>query len=343
MRSLLPRCALLAATALTAALMVPVAAQATDVDAARDEVRQLGEDVEAAAAEYNEVEARLEATRARVEAAQARIDSQAAVIADMEDQLADLAVETFKRGGVDPRLMLLSGPEFAQSSSTLSLIAERQSLSLTDLEQAQRDLERAEAAAAADLSDVESLEADLAQRRADIEERLDDAKDVLAVAEAEAKARAEAEERRRQEQASRSDRSSSVDTSTVTRTGAMATPVAGKLTSPFGYRVHPVYGDRRFHSGIDISNSCGTPVVAAENGVVESARWDGAYGYMVILQHGEGLSTAYAHLNGFAVSSGQVSKGQVIAYVGTTGLSTGCHLHFEVRRGGQAVDPLGFI
>lgn len=98
------------------------------------------------------------------------------------------------------------------------------------------------------------------------------------------------------------------------------------------------------HAGIDISAPNGTPIVAAASGTVYSAGWLGGYGNAVVIVHSGGLSTLYAHQSSLAVSSGSsVSQGQTIGYVGSTGFSTGNHLHFEVRLNGSPVDPLGYL
>lgn len=115
-------------------------------------------------------------------------------------------------------------------------------------------------------------------------------------------------------------------------------PVNGTLTSTYGWR----WG--RMHEGIDIAAPGGAPIVAAATGTVILAGWMGGYGNLVVIDHGGGLSTAYAHQSSIAVGVGQsVAQGQVIGYVGSTGHSTGNHLHFEVRVNGGAVDPLGYL
>jgi murein DD-endopeptidase MepM/ murein hydrolase activator NlpD len=115
-------------------------------------------------------------------------------------------------------------------------------------------------------------------------------------------------------------------------------PVSGPVTSPFGYR----WG--RLHAGIDIGVGYGTPIHAAASGTVVLAGWTGGYGNYTCIDHGGGLATCYAHQSSYAVSSGaQVSQGQVIGYVGSTGHSFGAHLHFEVRINGTPVDPLGYL
>ena len=115
-------------------------------------------------------------------------------------------------------------------------------------------------------------------------------------------------------------------------------PVSGAVVSPFGIR----WG--RMHEGIDISAGSGAPVAAAAAGTVISVGYMGGYGNLVVVDHGGGLATAYAHLSGYAVGSGQsVSQGQVVGYIGCTGHCYGPHLHFEVRVNGAAVDPLGYL
>jgi len=126
-------------------------------------------------------------------------------------------------------------------------------------------------------------------------------------------------------------------------TGQLMWPVSGPVTCGFGWRVHPIFHTREFHTGIDIGVGAGTPIHAADAGTVIIAAVEGGYGNVIVIDHGGGLSTLYAHQSSFAVTGGQVDKGQVIGYVGSTGFSTGPHLHFEVRRDGQPVDPMGYL
>jgi murein DD-endopeptidase MepM/ murein hydrolase activator NlpD len=114
-------------------------------------------------------------------------------------------------------------------------------------------------------------------------------------------------------------------------------PVGGPVVSPFGWR----WG--RMHEGIDIAAGYGTAIAAAASGTVIYAGWMGGYGNLIIIDHGGGIATAYAHQSSFAVGAGPVSQGQTIGYVGCTGHCYGPHLHFEVRVNGSAVDPLGYL
>lgn len=127
-------------------------------------------------------------------------------------------------------------------------------------------------------------------------------------------------------------------------TGRFIFPTNGAVTSRFGNRVHPILGYRRFHSGIDFGASYGTTIRAADSGQVIFAGWYGGYGRAVIINHGGGITTLYAHASRLLVSEGAtVQQGQAIAAVGSSGLSTGPHLHFEVRRNGSPINPLDYL
>jgi len=130
-------------------------------------------------------------------------------------------------------------------------------------------------------------------------------------------------------------------------------PLAGSITSPFGWRRHPIFGSRRFHTGVDISTSYGTPIKASNDGKVIFSGWYGGYGKVVIVDHGnmnvgsnkgKRFSTLYAHMSSISAGNGSnVKKGQVLGYEGTTGYSTGPHLHFEVRINGKPNNPGNFV
>jgi murein DD-endopeptidase MepM/ murein hydrolase activator NlpD len=123
----------------------------------------------------------------------------------------------------------------------------------------------------------------------------------------------------------------------------LATPVDGaRITSAFGPRLHPILGFTRMHQGVDFGAAEGAPILAAGDGVVEEARWSGAYGRWLKIRHAQGLETGYAHLSawGAGIAPGvSVRQGDVVGFVGATGLATGSHLHFEVFRGGRRIDP----
>lgn len=117
-----------------------------------------------------------------------------------------------------------------------------------------------------------------------------------------------------------------------------------RMTSGYGMRTHPVLGRRKAHKGIDLAAPTGTPVYATADGVVTKAKWFSSYGLYISIDHSADLETRYAHLSKLAVESGEhVKKGELIGYVGSTGRSTGPHLHYEVRIDGVAVDPVPYM
>ena len=121
-------------------------------------------------------------------------------------------------------------------------------------------------------------------------------------------------------------------------------PAEGRITSAFGLRRDPFHRRRRFHAGIDIANRKMTKVKAAANGVITYAAWRGGHGRTIIIDHGNGYETKYSHLRKFTVRKGdKVRAGDIIAGMGSTGRSTGTHLHFEIRKDNKPVDPLSYL
>ncbi|MGB3257854.1 MAG: peptidoglycan DD-metalloendopeptidase family protein [Ornithinimicrobium sp.] len=129
--------------------------------------------------------------------------------------------------------------------------------------------------------------------------------------------------------------------------GYLSAPSSAGTTSSFGYRLHPVLKTQKLHAGLDYGGACGSPIRAAANGTIISAPVTSGGGNKLIIDHGVqrgvNLTTSYSHMSRYAVRSGSVTRGQIIGYVGTTGLSTACHLHFETRENGIAVDPRSWL
>ncbi len=151
------------------------------------------------------------------------------------------------------------------------------------------------------------------------------------------------------QQARRSSTTTTTTTSSGDGGGFLSYPIdGGYITSPYGMRLHPILHVWKLHDGTDFGAACGTPVHAAASGTIVSEYYDSAYGNRVIMNHGivngTSLSTSYNHLTSFVARTGQhVERGQLIAYSGTTGYSTGCHLHFMVYVNGATVDPMGWL
>lgn len=130
----------------------------------------------------------------------------------------------------------------------------------------------------------------------------------------------------------------------VSRSSSFRWPIQGSLTSGYGWRTHPITGKQSFHDGLDIAASTGTSIGAAAGGTVKHAGWLGGYGRLVIIDHGDGLETRYAHMSSIGVSTGQsVSAGETIGYVGQTGDATGPHVHFEIRKNGRTLNPRDYL
>lgn len=160
------------------------------------------------------------------------------------------------------------------------------------------------------------------------------------IREAQEKARREEEERKKAEAAAGGSGSGS---NAEVSTGFIR-PVSGRITSYYGNRVHPIYGDIRFHTGVDFASSYGTGIKATKGGKVILRSYHSGYGNYMIIDHGNGISSLYAHLSGFNATVGQtVTQGQIIGFIGSTGASTGPHLHFEIRVNGNHVNPMTYL
>ena len=156
-----------------------------------------------------------------------------------------------------------------------------------------------------------------------------------------------AEEAERLAQQNQNNVAGSGSTSNVTpSTSGFISPLPGGayVTCAYGWRIHPIWGDERFHSGVDLGASQGTPIYAIAAGTVTTATYGDANGYYVSISHGNGYGSVYCHMTNYTVSVGDsVSQGQVIGYVGSTGWSTGPHLHFEIHVNGSTVNPMDYI
>ena len=187
----------------------------------------------------------------------------------------------------------------------------------------------------ADKEEIENLKAELTKEEEDLESKI---ADIIAKEEAAARAKEEAASN------SQSSSSGGSSSSAVITDGSWPVPGYSGNSSSYGWRIHPILGTKKFHTGLDIPAPKGTPVTSFDDGTVIYSGVQGSYGNTVMINHGNGVVTLYAHNSSLNVSVGQkVKKGQVIAKVGSTGRSTGPHSHFEVRVNGQHTNPLSYF
>lgn len=223
----------------------------------------------------------------------------------------------------------------------------------TELENEKAALENEKAVVTEKLSEQKTLEdakrsliANMTQEEQELASSIGDIMDENAALEAEIqKVIREAEERaRREAEAKKKEEANNSSTGSVVSSSGYVRPTSGRISSPYGYRIHPIYGVRRMHTGVDYAAPGGTPVVSVKSGTVILRKYNSSYGNYIIVDHGGGVSSLYAHLSGFAISYGQsVKQGQTIGYVGSTGASTGPHLHFEIRINGQHTNPANYV
>ena len=222
-----------------------------------------------------------------------------------------------------------------------------------DIENRQAEVRAVQAAEAEAEAELQRLMAELERQRREEEERRrreeEERRRALEQARLEQEAREREQAQREQEEQARREQEAlrtQTPAESAVGSGSFLWPVPGHsyVTSRFGLRVHPITGQKKSHTGLDIPAELGTEVVAADSGTVRKAAVYGSYGNCVILDHGNGYATLYAHLSRIAVGEGEtVSRGQSIGAVGSTGLSTGPHCHFEIWSGGSRIDPEPFF
>ncbi len=320
---------------------------------------------EAKAAEADRVAAaRLQQATAELVRAEQEREAKEAQIAGLRADVGELARAVYQRGPYAELDVLLSSEDpgdFTAKLAVLQSVSRANTASLTRMAAARADLALDEARLDALRAEVQKRRQEVAARFAEARAAQDEAAAAKADLDALVQQRAEAlqvarakrdkvkeryDELRAEQARIAAQTSSSGGVYTgPAPSGSLSWPIPGAGTGgQVGPRIHPVYGYRSCHTGIDISGGMGTPIRSAANGVVTSVQNGGPYGLHMILSHGGGISTMYAHMSRTAVSGGaQVSAGQVIGYVGSTGYSTGPHLHFEVHVNGTPFNPLGWF
>jgi murein DD-endopeptidase MepM/ murein hydrolase activator NlpD len=334
-------------------------AKRTELD---NKVAALEAQLATASANLQAAEAEVARIQAKVDAVQLEVDRIQGEIMKSRDLFQQSAVDIYKNGSGGGSLGLLSSSGDShelisqskyntENSRRLERELLRQGGLRDELGDARDDLKKegakaedAERAAQTERDRVGTLKAEADAQRAEAASAEEQEQQVLASVQAK-KAQYESELAAEQARIAAELRpGGSAGLSSGGGSGRVQWPLQGPLNSGFGYRQDPFGQGTRLHTGLDIGADTGTPIHAAASGTVNSAGWNGGYGNCVIIDHGDGLATLYGHQSRIAVSAGQmVNQGDVIGYVGSTGNSTGPHLHFEVRVNGEPENPLNYL
>ncbi|MCD8049278.1 MAG: peptidoglycan DD-metalloendopeptidase family protein [Clostridia bacterium] len=326
------------------------------------EVLDIDADITRAEDEIEQTEAAIEQNKIDLEQKETELTIAEANCIEYDDAFKTRARVMYENGTGSYLEVLLGATSFGDLLSRVEMIQEiieYDKKQLAALVASRNAISEAKAAVEAEKEALELRQEQLEVTKTELDERLEAKSLLLEQLEADEEAykkayeQAEAEEKKIQkqleEQAAKEAEEAKKNNSSVSQyTGSgkfqWPCPSSTRITSYYGYRIHPVYGTRKFHSGIDIGASYGSAIVAAESGTVTVATTSSGYGKYIIINHGSGITTLYAHCSSLLVSVGDtVTKGQTIAKVGSTGVSTGNHLHFEVRINGSTTDPLSYV
>lgn len=320
------------------------------VDSVSGRLKKIQDDLDTAAADYQAIQSRLAYTEQQIEL-NGKILAKAEENLNKRTQILNKRMrDIYENGQLSYLDVLLGANDFNDFTTRMELLKRvvNQDVVLVARVKAERELvlqKRAELTR--DYALVAALHKEAEEKQRMIEARKNQQEDVLAAAVNERDVAESAYQELMETSRQIEDmlrRSQIGSGGAAGSTGSLLWPAAGPITSQFGWRTHPIFGTQRFHSGLDIGADYGDIVSAADGGVVIYADWMGGYGKAVIIDHGGGISTLYAHNSELLVGAGeQVRKGQSVARVGSTGYSTGPHLHFEVRENGAPVSPLGYL
>lgn len=320
------------------------------VDSVADQLRVVQTELDVANGEYNDVRSKLAYTEQQIELNTSILAKAEKDLVSRSNVLNRRMRDVYENGQVSYLEVLLGSADFGDFTTRMDILKRvlNQDVTLIAKIKAERQLiitKKAELEQ--DRAAVLELKKVAEEKRSLIQQRKQERQAVLdtAVNQRDVAERAYNELQETSRQIERMIRSQSGRQSMAAgATGAMIWPAEGPITSPYGWRTHPIFGTQRYHSGIDIGADYGDTVLAADGGVVIYSDWMGGYGKAVIIDHGSGISTLYGHNSELLVSEGQrVRKGQPISKVGSTGYSTGPHLHFEVRENGSPSDPMRYL
>jgi len=308
-----------------------------------------------------QTESQVASLEGQVETLERALAKTAVELSTTEQRLEETAINLYMAASAVPGLDLFSQASVADAAAALaysSAVFDQDTDVFTAFELLQREEERQRDQIVEKKAQTEAELRRLEEEKANLEIQRDAAANALAVAQAEAANVQELLDSIQRDIASAEEHKDGLEADAValeleiarlssgegTAPSGLSWPVNGAVTSPFGYRVHPILGVRKLHTGIDITAASGTPIAASAAGTVILAQTYGGYGRAVVIDHGGGLTTLYAHQSQIAVSVGQiVGRGALVGYVGCSGSCTGPHLHYEVREDGVPVDPLSYL
>lgn len=327
-----------------------------------------------------ELDKQISAVQAEIDAYQEKIDQKTQAIEASEKKINELTVDMqkqnsdynerakrlIKKGNISYTEIILrskSVEDMLSRASIVKRVAEYDSDKLKEIENSMDDVEKMKENLLIQKQEVIDLKAEQDEQKKVLDGYRQESQTIIdnlqkdietfereyeLAKQAEAQAKAEAERLRQQIDSGRATNSSGAIIVPPTFSGgqfAWPSNTTRLVTSPYGYRIHPVTRKSRFHAGIDIGAAYGTDILASQSGVVIVAGYNsGGYGNYVVINHGGGYTTLYAHCSSLLVSRGQnVSRGQVIAKCGSTGMSTGPHIHYEVQYNGKTTNPMQYF
>lgn len=369
-------CALLVVAAFLLSIIMPAAFAVTqkqldDADAktkqAQKELQKAQEARKAALAQYNAIDKQISDTEDEIGRIETQIEQTKEDIVLKQEELKAAEEEfqkyeavfmvraraMYENSEIDYLEILFGADDFGDFLSKIEMISQLMDYDNGILEKLNETKEKI-AAAKEELENIlvrqEENAASLEARKGSLAETLSQKQSMLDSMTKDVekyKALYEAAEKAEQELIRQNSAALSYSANPVKYTGGRfvwPVPASSRITSQYGYRIHPVYNTRKFHSGIDIGAPYGVDILAAADGTVTLATTNGGYGKCIIINHGSGITTLYGHNSTLLVSVGnKVTKGQVIAKAGSTGVSTGPHLHFEVRVNGSTTDPMQYL
>ena len=321
-----------------------------DLEAAEKELNALDQKIYQAGVELNQLTGELNETKAEIVKGLEELEQLKKDIEKQNDDLNARLRSMYKNGDVGMLSVVFGSSSMSDVLTNMDMVQRIYNADAELLKSIQEQYDLVDA----QNRKLEALKVQLEEQQAVIAEK----KSALEADEAEARARrnalqADADSLQKQYDAVKKEADSISETIKVLQSqntqyigGAMCWPsqASTRITSPFGWRYLSLLGGRNYHTGVDIGAAGGTNILAANSGKVIKAGWNNSYGYMVMVDHGGGIVTLYAHSSKLLVKTGDVvARGQVIALIGSTGMSTGNHLHFEVRVNGKYQNPLNYI